>query len=119
VLQASGDRDLVSTVDAARAAGRDSAIVAVLGALDSPSMQSVSELRPRGSRSAAFAVVLDTPTWLRHQPPLVAMSTEEAVAALRAAGWWVAVAHQGDSTPAVWSELLDQSSNRSLGDARS
>lgn len=119
VLQASADRDLIATADAARTAGRDSAIVAILATLDSTSLQTVSELRPRGSRSAAFAVVLDVASWLGHEPHRDSMSTAEAVAALRAAGWWVAVAAQGDSTPTVWSQLLDQSSNRSLGDARS
>jgi uncharacterized protein (DUF58 family) len=119
VLQASSDRDLIATADAARTAGRDSAIVAILATLDATSLQTVSELRPRGSRSAAFAVVLDVASWLGHEPHRTSMSTAEAVATLRAAGWWVAVAAQGDSTPTVWSQLLDQSSNRSLGDARS
>jgi uncharacterized protein (DUF58 family) len=120
MLQPSSDRDLLKTVDAARAAGRDSAIVAVLGALDVTSIHAVSDLRPRGSRSAAYAVVLDTATWLRHRPDRGAyLPTADAVAALRAAGWWVAVARQGDPTPTTWARLLEQSASHALGDARS
>ena len=57
VLAATSDLDLVRTVSTARQAGQDSAVVAVLGPLDPASVHAVSELRPRGSRSAAFAVV--------------------------------------------------------------
>jgi uncharacterized protein (DUF58 family) len=120
LLTASSDRDLIPTVEAARAAGRDSAIVAVLGALDAASLQAVSDLRPRGSRSAAFAVVLDTPSWKVHPGGRAAgLSPDQAVDALRAAGWWVISAQRTDTAPTVWIRLLAQSSSRALGDARS
>ena len=121
VLAATSDLDLIRTVNTARQAGQDSAIIAVLAPLDPASIHAVSELRPRGSRSAAFAVVLDTPTWA----PRVAgrtttlLSPAATVDALRTAGWWVALARQGDETPAIWAALLEQSSARTLGDARS
>lgn len=116
LLTPGGERDLSATVETARAAGHDSAVFAILAGLDQPSVRAISTLRPRGSRSAAFAVVLDTGSWQSGRPE--ALENGEAVAALRAAGWWVSVVRQGESAASAWSRTLDQSGSPTMGDAR-
>jgi len=91
----------------------------VLGAVDAESLSAFSDLRARVSRSAAYAVLVDTTSWLgRRVGPSSFLETGQAVAALRAAGWWVAAARQGETNATVWARVLEQASPHSLGDAR-
>jgi len=119
VLPPGADRELLGSIEIARADARESAMVAVLGAVDAESLSAFSDLRARVSRSAAYAVLVDTTSWLgRRVGPSSFLETGQAVAALRAAGWWVAAARQGETNATVWARVLEQASPHSLGDAR-
>jgi uncharacterized protein (DUF58 family) len=103
--------DLSSVAGLARSAARDSALVAVLGLLDSTSLRVLADAHPRGAAIPAFALLLDTATWL--SPPVqgtvaapVSDPCDTAARVLRAAGWSVVVVGCGETTPAAWQNLL-------------
>ena len=114
-LAPSGDSDLASSLGPLQAAARESSIIAVLGELDPESIRILSRLRPRGSQSSAFAVLLDVASWA--QPALTPTSEPTGADILRSAGWWVVIARPEDSLGRVWSTLLSGAESRSLGGA--
>ncbi|PZS32403.1 MAG: DUF58 domain-containing protein [Pseudonocardiales bacterium] len=110
-VRSAQSNDLSSIAGLARSAARDSALIAVLGLLDSTSLRVLAEAHPRGAAIPAFALLLDTQTWLSPPPSGVAaagISTDCDIAArvLRAAGWSVVVVGCGQTTPAAWQNLL-------------
>jgi uncharacterized protein (DUF58 family) len=103
--------ELSSIADLARSAARDSALVAVLGRLDPNSLRLLADARPRGAGIPAFALLLDTQTWLA--PPAdgalargVSQPCDAAGRVLRAAGWNVVIVRRGDTTATAWQNLL-------------
>jgi uncharacterized protein (DUF58 family) len=111
IVRAAQSGDLSSVAGLVRSAARDSALVAVLGLLDSTSLRVLADAHPRGAAVPAFALLLDTQTWL--SPPVagaaaVAVSApcDTAARVLRAAGWNVVVVGCGETTPSVWQNLL-------------
>jgi uncharacterized protein (DUF58 family) len=106
--------DLVGVLEPMRRADRDSAVVAVLGQLDPESLLALSRLRAGGSRSGAFAILLDTPTWQHDgqtDPELPA-----AASTLRAGGWVVVQATAADTIRGAWSALLGDTLGNPLGE---
>lgn len=109
----SAQPDLRPVVAQLRAASRDSTVVAVLGQLDRDSVQAVADAHVRGSAVSAFAILLDTASWRQADSTgrhLVTTdsATVQIADTLRAAGWWVVVAHSGDPIPTTWTRLLRQ-----------
>jgi hypothetical protein len=103
--------DLVGVLEPMRRADHDSAVVAVLGQVGAESLLALSRLRAGGSRSGAFAILLDTPTWQhagQTDPELPA-----AVSTLCASGWVVVRATAADTISGVWSALLGNGAGRS------
>jgi uncharacterized protein (DUF58 family) len=109
-LHASKVADLTPIAGLARSAARDSALVAVLGLLDPVSLRILADAHPRGAAIPAFALLLDTHTWLVPSAAGAAAGVSQACDAaarvLRGAGWNVVVVRCGDSTPGVWQNLL-------------
>ena len=109
-LHASQVADLTPVAGLARSAARDSALVAVLGELDPTSLRILSDAHPRGAAIPAFALLLDTFTWLvppiEGVPGAISQSCDAAARVLRAAGWNVVIVRCGDTTPAAWQNLL-------------
>ena len=104
-------RDLSSVAGLARSAARDSALVAVLGLLDSGSLRVLADAHPRGAAIPAFALLLDTATWLTSREPGavatgVSADCDTAARVLRAAGWSVVIVGCGDQTATAWQNLL-------------
>jgi uncharacterized protein (DUF58 family) len=102
VVRTGSQDDLVPVAGLTRAAARDSALIAVLGALDPISLRLLAEAHPRGSSIPAFAVLLDTASWSGTDD----QHCYATARVLSAAGWRVAVARQGDRTGDVWQLLL-------------
>ena len=102
--------DLSAVAGLAHSAARDSALVAVLGLLDPTSLRVLAEAHPRGAAIPAFAMLLDTATWLvaADTAPASGVSAPCATAArvLRAAGWSVVIVSRGDATALAWQHLL-------------
>ena len=115
LLTPSGETDLSTSLEPLRAAGRDSAVIAVLGRMDAESIRVLTRIRPRGSRAAAFAVLLDTPSW--QSPDAGDPSWQQSADVLRAAGWWVVAARSGDTAPQVWTSLLGRLTGREPSNA--
>jgi uncharacterized protein (DUF58 family) len=88
-----------------RSAVRESSFVAVLGRLDTASLRMLADAHPRGRSSPAFALLLDVETWRDPEAPDT-REVQSAAAVLRNAGWRVAVARCGDTTPQAWQMLL-------------
>jgi len=110
-IHAAQGRDLSSVAGLARSAARDSALVAVLGLLDPTSLRVLADAHPRGAAIPAYALLLDTQTWLA--PPsggaadnAVSPGCDTAARVLRAAGWSVVIVRCGDTTAAAWQNLL-------------
>jgi uncharacterized protein (DUF58 family) len=112
-LHGSKVADLTPIAGLARSAARDSALVAVLGSLDATSLRILADAHPRGAAIPAFALLLDTQTWL--VPPAAGAAgavaglsplCDAAARVLRAAGWSVVVVRCGDTTPTSWQNLL-------------
>ncbi|MDT4976496.1 MAG: hypothetical protein QOG98_2254 [Pseudonocardiales bacterium] len=111
MVRAAQSGDLSSVAGLARSAARDSALVAVLGLLDSTSLRVLADAHPRGAAIPAFALLLDTQTWLTPPAEGVAAGSisapcDTAARVLRAAGWSVVVVACGETTPAAWQNLL-------------
>lgn len=102
VVRTSGQDDLTPLAGLARAAARDSALIAVLGSLDPTSLRLFAEAHPRGSSIPAFAVLLDTASWAGTDDQRCYATAR----VLSAAGWRVAIARRGDRTADVWQLLL-------------
>ncbi len=108
-LRASPVADLGPLAGLARSAARDSALIAVLGRLDPTSLRILADAHPRGAAIPAFALLLDTPSWLAPPEPGAPLSPPSCAAearVLRAAGWNVVIARRGDTTAATWQSLL-------------
>lgn len=110
-VRATQSAELSAVAGLARSAARDSALVAVLGLLDPTSLRILAEAHPRGAAIPAFALLLDTQTWL--VPPYdgssadgVSPACDAAARVLRAAGWSVVIVRCGDTAPAAWQSLL-------------
>ena len=95
--------DLSAVAGLTRAAARDSALVAVLGHLDPVSLRILAEAHPRGLSVPAFALLLDTPTWLDAEGDDHCAATARV---LTAAGWRVVVVRHGARTADAWQSLL-------------
>lgn len=109
-VRASGSADLSGIRADLRDAGRDSTVVAVLGALDPASVRTLVEARPRRSSAPAFAILIDTQSWVSQTLAIGAAATQShwqrTSEQLQAAGWHVVAARRGDSVAEVWSRLL-------------
>lgn len=105
-VTASRYADLSPLAGLARGAGRDSALVAVLGSLDPASLRMLADIHPRGSSIPAFALLLDTATWREPDLPRLHSEAEASARVLRAAGWRVVVVRRGDTTAGAWQLLL-------------
>jgi uncharacterized protein (DUF58 family) len=110
-IEAHRGADLSDIVDPLRDVGREATLIAILGRLDPVSLRILTRLHSRGA--PAFAVILDTGTWLG--PSLTDPLLPNAMATLQVAGWTVVVAKSGDSVPAIWAGLMNQRADRSLG----
>lgn len=89
---------------AVRSAARDSALVAVLGALDPDAVRLLAEAHPRGRTTPAFALLLDVSTW---QSGDAAVDDAAAAAAILSnSGWRTVVVSNGMSTAQAWRLLL-------------
>ncbi len=111
IVRAAQAGDLSSVAGLARSAARDSALVAVLGLLDSTSLRVLADAHPRGAAIPAFALLLDTETWLTAPVPGMAVRSisapcDTAARVLRAAGWSVVVVGRGETTAVAWQNLL-------------
>jgi uncharacterized protein (DUF58 family) len=102
--------ELTSVAGLARSAARDSALVAVLGLLDVASLRMLADAHPRGAAIPAFALLLDTETWLTPEDDMATNGAsppcESAARVLRGAGWNVVIVRCGDTTPGAWQSLL-------------
>ncbi len=115
--------DLGRQAGVLRSAGRDSALIAVLGKLDNESLRVLAAAHPRGSAVPALALLLDVDTWGDYRPPDstahyhlresgsggtggAATSVRDAARVLRAGGWRVTVVERGDRIADAWQSLL-------------
>lgn len=102
--------DLASVAGLARSAARNSALVAVLGLLDPTSLRVLADAHPRGAAIPAFALLLDTQTWLappsRGPTNIAGNPCDTAARVLRAGGWRVVIVRCGDTTAGAWQSLL-------------
>jgi len=84
--------------------------VAVLGLLDPTSLRVLADAHSRGAAIPAFALLLDTQTWLAPRsdgaPAIGGGPCDIAARVLRATGWSVVIVGCGETTPAVWQNLL-------------
>ena len=101
--------------------GRETSLVAVLGALDPRSLRTLAGVHPRGTSGSALALLLDTTSWARGPlppgaplPPLGA-SVQQAARVLRAAGWQVGIARREDRVAAALQRLLAGHSPAGVG----
>jgi uncharacterized protein (DUF58 family) len=104
-VRESGQQYLTAQAGLLRSAVRDSAVVAVLGRLDPPSLRTLADAHPRGTGSPALALVLDVDTWAAPGQP-GDPATAAAADVLRNAGWRVAVVRCGDPVAHIWRTLL-------------
>lgn len=106
VVRSSPVPDLSALAAVLRAAGRDSALIAIVGRLDPSSLEVLAGARPRGSAIPAFALIVDADTWLPGDDRPAGHLAGDAVEVLRAAGWRTAIARRGDTIETTWSHLL-------------
>jgi uncharacterized protein (DUF58 family) len=106
-VNAAVQADLTGLDGHLRLAARDSTVIALLGRLDRASLRMLTDAHPRGSAIPAFAIVLDTATWVDGGLPATAEWTE-TISALRSAGWWTVPARRGDAIGDIWTRLLTQ-----------
>jgi uncharacterized protein (DUF58 family) len=85
---------------------RETTVVAVLGEVDAHSLRLLAEAHPRGSRSTAFAILLDTRTWLGADPSGPDEPCHRAARILRGAGWRALVVSRDDSIAHMWQALV-------------
>lgn len=93
------------------ATARESAVLAILGNLDPASLRLLTGVHPRGTATAAYALLLDTATWAVAAPheagaphgsfaaptgSPASTQVERSLRVLRAAGWHTAVARRAD-----------------------
>ena len=81
--------------------GRDTDVLAVLGAVGPGQVEGLLARRSTGGH----AILLDTPTWDATPAPPGSGSTAGTAAVLRRAGWQVTVAGAGSAPDAVWDAL--------------
>jgi uncharacterized protein (DUF58 family) len=106
-LNAASQADLTGLDSQLRLAARDSTVIAVFGRLDRASLRMLTDAHPRSSAIPAFAIVLDTATWVEGGRASAA-DWSETVSALRAAGWWTVPARRGNAIADIWTTLLTQ-----------
>jgi uncharacterized protein (DUF58 family) len=97
--------DLTPLAASVRSAVRESSCIAVLGRLDGTSLRMLADAHPRGRSSPASALLLDAETWRDPELP-ASPEVKSAAVVLRNAGWRVAIARCGDTTPQAWQTLL-------------
>ncbi|MGW0229093.1 DUF58 domain-containing protein [Actinopolymorpha singaporensis] len=103
--------------------GSHGLLVAVLGVVTPAEAQALVQARQRSS--AAFAIVVDTPSWAagnERSPQAMAEQLAESVRMLRRGGWRVSVVRHGTTVPAAWAQLMlgeDGAGPRSPGSASS
>jgi uncharacterized protein (DUF58 family) len=85
---------------------RETTVVAVLGEVDAHSLRLLAEAHPRGSRSTAFAILLDTGTWAGGQPGGSDSACHRAARVLRGAGWRAIVVTNSDTISHTWQSLI-------------
>jgi len=108
-VRASPKQDLTGLQSALTAEARESTIIAVVGDLDPASLRVLAGVHPRGSSTAALAMVLDTGTWDRGPGAPASPDTDPCYVAarvLRAAGWQVRVVRCGDRIDESWRALV-------------
>ncbi len=116
-VEAAPRADLVPLGGLVRTAARDSALVAVLGAVDAATLRLLADVRPRGASVPAFAMLLDVESWADPDADATgdaaevdaATRPEAAAAVLRAAGWRVVIVRRDDSVAGAWRTLLRSS----------
>jgi uncharacterized protein (DUF58 family) len=106
-ITAGSQADLTGLDGHLRLAARDSTVIAVLGRLDRASLRMLADAHPRGSAIPAFAILLDTATWVEGGLAGTA-EWRQTLSTLRAAGWWAVPARRGDAIADVWTALLTQ-----------
>jgi uncharacterized protein (DUF58 family) len=107
MLRASPVPDLSALASVLRAAGRDSALVAIVGRLDAASLEVLAGARPRGSAIPAFAMIVDADSWLPDERPTQpGHLATDAVEVLRAAGWRTSIVRRGDTVSDAWAQVL-------------
>jgi len=104
-LRETGHQYLPVQASAVRTAVRESALVAILGRLDPPSLRMLTDAQPRGTGSAALAFLLDVDTWEHPDEPSDGAAAT-AAGLLRNAGWRVAVVRCGDPLERIWRTVL-------------
>jgi uncharacterized protein (DUF58 family) len=109
-VTASKRGDLTAVAAPLRTAARDSAVVAIVGALDAASLQTLAEAHPRGASIPAFALLIDTDSW-RDEPQHGAQPPLARAEVLRRAGWDTAVVRRGDTVAQAWGALLRDTSH--------
>ena len=108
-VRPSRSSDLSGVGDQLRRAGRDSALIAIVGTLDPTSVRVLAESHPRGSAIPAFALLLDTATWQPAESGPGASTPDKCsgpARVLRSAGWQVVVVRRGAAVAGVWGSLL-------------
>jgi len=109
-IHAAQATDLSAVAGLARSAARDSALVAVLGLLDTTSLRVLADAHPRGAAIPAFAMLLDTQSWLLASDAAsvsgLSGPCDTAAGVLRAAGWSVVTVGWGDATALAWQNVL-------------
>ena len=90
---------------ALQALSQESTVIAVLGELDSVSLDVLSRVHPRGTSRTAIALLLDVMSWsagpdAEHSQPSPRCAAAANV--LRSAGWKTAIVRCGDTTAHAW-----------------
>jgi len=106
-VTASARPDLAQIAEILRTAARDSAVISIVGTLDSTSLRTLAEAHPRGSGIPAFAMLLDIDSWRTDgEPSTTSASCHAAARVLQNTGWRVVVVHAGDAVAGTWLTLL-------------
>jgi uncharacterized protein (DUF58 family) len=106
-VRPTGVTDLTHQAEVLRAAARESAVIAVVGALEPSSLRTLAEAHPRSSGIPAFALLLDVDSWRTDdEPSTTAASCGAAARVLENAGWHVVIVRGGDGIADVWLRLL-------------
>ena len=106
-------QDLAAIGRCVRSAARDSAWLPSLGGLDPASLRMLADAHPRGASVPAFALLLDTGSWVGAGPSTAGdtpSDTDERTAAtarvLASAGWRTVVVRRGDTVALAWTSLV-------------
>jgi uncharacterized protein (DUF58 family) len=103
-LTASTGQSLHVGVEAARGAGGQGLIVAIVGTIHADDAERLARLRS-ADRSTGIVFMLDSATWSSAAAPAEAGDHARAVGLLTAAGWRVVEVRRGDSIARLWGDL--------------